>query len=280
MLYIGSLNFKGVIFIFIKHFNPPKELDIIIDYIWVIEAHNLTSNNREDIIIPLGHINIVFNYGAEYLFLETDQEKVLPNQVIVGQIMKAKKVRYGQDLNQLGISLKPAGFKRLYDINVASITEKVVDVKEIDPSLINLYKNLQCEKNIEQKINKVNHYFNLQKNEETEEILLTEDMINYIEKHYHIFNILKMADFFSRSISATERFFKKNVGLTPKAYSDIIKFSQNITSKSRRKAMQQYYYDQSHFIKKSKKYSGKTVNELEGVEDELTLQYIINWDEF
>ncbi|KAF5052564.1 hypothetical protein DSECCO2_407400 [anaerobic digester metagenome] len=102
------------------------------------------------------------------------------------------------------------------------------------------------------------------------------EMTTYVERNCENLDIGKMAEFFCISISALERFFKKNVGLTPKTYGDILKFRKNVEDDVRRKNMQNYYYDQSHLIKKAKKFSGKTVNELENVKKELTLQYLLN----
>ncbi|WP_458788512.1 helix-turn-helix domain-containing protein, partial [Vallitalea sediminicola] len=69
-------------------------------------------------------------------------------------------------------------------------------------------------------------------------------------------------------ISSIERLFKKYFGLTPKAYSDIIRFKQSIISEDPKS----FFYDQSHFIKSCKKYTLKSPKELGSV-SEITLKY-------
>lgn len=156
-----------------------------------------------------------------------------------------------------------------------AVTERIMDVNEIDLTLNELYHEIKEIKGIEEKIKKIYEYLESKAVSDKKSERIGE-MTTYVECNCENLNIGKMAEFFCISISALERFFKKNVGLTPKTYGNILKFRKNVEDNVRRKNMQNFYYDQSHLIKNTKKLSGKTVNELESVKKELTLQYILN----
>lgn len=259
----------------IKQFGPPDLLHNFIDYTWVVESNFLPEEERKDVIMPLGHMNLIFNYASDYKVIEGEKEILIPNAAIIGQIKSAKRVQYGRKLDQIGISLKPAGFISLFNMLGCSVTERIMDVNEIDSTLNELYLDIKELKGIEEKVKKIYEHFESKMVSETKFQRLCE-MTTYVERNCENLDIGKMAEFFCISISALERFFKKNVGLTPKTYGDILKFRKNVEDDVRRKNMQNYYYDQSHLIKKAKKFSGKTVNELENVKKELTLQYLLN----
>lgn len=259
----------------INRFTPSDLLQNSVDYVWAIESEFLTDEKREDIIMPLGHINIIFNYASDYELIEEGKYILIPSATVIGQIKSAKNVRYGQKLEQIGISLKPAGFISLFKIPGSMITERIIDANEVDLTLNELYHQIKELNGIEQKVKKIYKYLEskIVSDKNSERIV---EMTYYIECNCENLNICQMAEFFCISLSALERSFKKNVGLTPKTYGDIFKFRKNIEDDTRRKNMQSYYYDQSHLIKNTKRLSGKTVNELEGVEKELTLHYLLN----
>lgn len=258
----------------IRTFEPINALHKIVDYIWVVDFDFLTDDNREDIIIPMGYINIIFNYGSAYRLVGEDQEMVIPNTVVIGQMKRVKHVRYGQQLHQIGISLTPLGFIQLFHVPSLKLTERIVQANDVDPDLDELYRMMMRTKDVEQHIPVINHYL-LQKlalnEKDTGRI---EKMLTYVEQEYENLDIVSMANFFGISVSTLERFFKKHIGLTPKAYGDIVKFRKHVEDKGLRRDMQYRYYDQSHLIKTSRKFAGKTVKELEELPHELTLRYV------
>ena len=274
-LHMKKDNRKGALDMEIKQFGPSKILQNFVDYIWVAESDLLKDKEREDIIMPLGHINLIFNYGSNYKLIEQEREISIPDIAMIGQIKSAKHVRYGSKLDQIGISLKPAGLISFFRIPGASIVEKVIDANEVDVTFLDLYHQIQELNGIEEKIDKVYEYLKHKMSIDRSSQRISV-MTDYVESNYEELNIGEMAEFFRLSISALERFFKKSVGLTPKAYGNIIKFRKNIENEDRRKNLQNYYYDQSYLIKNTKKFSGKTANELEHVNRELTLQHILN----
>ncbi|MGG4495349.1 DUF6597 domain-containing transcriptional factor [Brevibacillus reuszeri] len=258
----------------IRTFEPIHALQKIVDYIWVVDFDLLSADNREDVIMPLGHINIIFNYASDYWLAGDDQEMVIPNKVVIGQMKRAKHVRYGQQLYQIGISITPLGYIQLFHVPSLEITERFVQASDVDPDLDELYRVMMGSKDMEQHISEMNHYLlhKLMMNQKDTDRI--EQMLAYVEQEDENLNIASMAKYFGVSISTLERFFKKQIGLTPKVYGDIVKFRKHVENECLRKDIQYHYYDQSHLIKTCKKFAGKTVKELEKLPLELTLCYL------
>lgn len=257
----------------IRTFEPINSLHKIVDYIWVVDFDFLANDKREDIIMPLGYINIIFNYGSAYSLVGEDQEVVIPNMVVIGQMKSAKYVRYGQQLYQIGISLTPLGFIHLFQVPGLELEERILQATDVDPDLDKLYRMMRF-KDLEQNITAINHYLLDKMVLNKKDTGRIEEMLTYVEREYENLNIVSMAKFFCISVSTLERFFKKHIGLTPKTYGDIVKFRKHVEDERLREEMQYRYYDQSHLIKTFKKFAGKTAKELEKLPHELTLRYV------
>lgn len=74
----------------IRTIEPIDALRKCIDYIWVADFDVLAADNRADIVMPLGHINIIFNYGSPYQLVEQNQETEIPESVVIGQIKRVR----------------------------------------------------------------------------------------------------------------------------------------------------------------------------------------------
>lgn len=255
----------------IEHFLPPKNLKKMIDYIWVTQDYHLPIEKRDDVIMPLGHLNIIFNFeNAYYIKNQMGKYEPLPDVAVVGQIQSAKAVRYEEEVYQIGISLLPVAFMLLMKRNCDELTEKIVAGNQ---ELWVLYDALIKLNTIEEKVDRIYRFLQEKFEQYLENDQLEIEMMDYIQRTIDDFSVREMANYFYMSVSTLERQFKKKVGLTPKAYADIIRFSSHVCDRENLKSK---YYDQSHLIRTSKKLTGKTAKQLSEVQNELTLKYILN----
>jgi len=100
-------------------------------------------------------------------------------------------------------------------------------------------------------------------------------MIVSIESSEGNIGMEELSSLYNKPIRSIERYFKKMIGMTPKAYANIEKFRKAMKAMDESKGMLDYYYDQSHFIKSCKKYTGKTPSELMTSNDEISLNYMV-----
>ena len=230
--------------------------DIPIDALWYVDISGISEEKRMDTIIPIGQVHIVYNFADPYEFMVEGNYKKVPNQVLVGQLKKPAKIRYGNTIKQLGIAMKPASFYRLFGQVASLYSEIVIDSSHL-PFFSELHASVEeamSDRDLDplQKLQHIASYFR-------GAILIEEDaldidgMIQYIENQDRGIDIQEMARFFHYSVSSLERHFKKYMGLTPKAYADIIRFRKAVLDDD----PERLFYDQSHYIKNCKKYTTK-----------------------
>lgn len=250
--------------------NQRKTKDAInhlVDIIWFIDEHS--QSTKIDLIIPTGHIHIIYNLADSYFLLEEDDCLKLPNQLLVGQFKQAMNLSYGQHVKQLGIAIRPSAYFKLFGQYSGFLTNTIIECHELDylKELHHYIADALIETDIEKIFDLIEDYFNKYASIEEDSI---DDMLAYIDDRKGLIDVQKMSKHFGYSQSSMERLFKKHFGLTPKAHSDIIRF---------RFAMLEddptcLYYDQPHFIKACKRYTRKAPTSLlESVE--LTLKDIL-----
>lgn len=255
---------------------PVAALDKLVDYMWLADVGVGAEDSREDIIMPLGHINIIFNYGSAYCLVEGNQKIPIPDRAVIGQIKRAKRVLYGQSLYQIGISLTPLGFIKLFSMPSFHLTERFVQASDVDSGLEALYSIREEYAQPEQHFAAIQHYLLHKLALNKQDTARIEAMLDYVERECGSLNVGDMARCFAISVSALGRSFKQQVGLTPKAYGDIVRFKRHVEGERLRNGngMQHQYYDQSHLLKATKRFAGKTVGELKRLPPELTLSYL------
>lgn len=167
------------------------------------------------------------------------------------------------------------GLLRLFQYPGIQLTEKMVPAACVDPGLDKLYRMLIGSTDMVYNIHAINQYL-LYKLEEFDEKRTSriEEMLAYVEQECEQLSIVKMAHHFRVSVSTLERSFKRDVGLTPKSYGNIVKFRKHVEIKGRKNWLEHRYYDQSHLLKASHKFAGKTIKQLEKKLPELTLDYL------
>lgn len=254
----------------IKQLKATAPLNCYIDEIWLVDGEVMT---EADIIMPTGQVHMVFNFGAPYQLLINDQLVTVPNYGVFGQFKEPLAVHYNGPIRQIGIAFKPFAFLMFFGVAYTLRLNAIVDCKDfiehpLMAAVITYVQDLN-QKDRLREIEGLEALFlpYIKKSEKTD---LLEALINHIEDSKGQCTIKELADTFNYSISSLERLFKKYFDLTPKAYSDMIRFKESLLSEK----PEAYYYDQSHFIRACKRYTNKSSNHLYNC-SELTLSYMI-----
>jgi len=244
----------------------------IVDVIWYVDEYHLSESRKSDIIVPTGHIHIVYNFKDPYFIDEENNKEQVPDVVLVGQFQSAIKIRYGDNVKQLGLAIHPSALYALFHQVSGIYTGAIVDcsqiesMKELHHAVLESVKKYETTEEI---FDQIEHHFGTY-HYVNAEVALFEDMIAYLDKKRGLIDIKNMADHFGYSVSALERNFKKHIGLTPKAYANILRFRYAVLELD----PQILFYDQSHFIKNCKKYTRKMPTDLSSSEEISLLQML------
>lgn len=248
---------------FFKREQPSQELKPYIREYWVVEDESTVPLRQK--IIPDGYCEIIFHYGDPYRIKLHDKWEIQSRMLFAGQISNHFYLENSGASGIIGIKLQPAAFYSLSGNDMTTFTDRVVDIRSI-----------MSEKFINPAFDLINGKLDLAERIRLAEIWLTElfrqplhnvvkvqEALNIIFEQNGIVDIEEIAGQLKQSRRHLEREFKKIVGLTPKFFSRIIRFNYIFQLMKERDsswigiALDSGHFDQSHFIKNFKEFTGE-----------------------
>ena len=214
-------------------------------------------------IIPDGFPEMIFHFGDPYSIKLNDQWETQSRNLLAGQITSHFFLANTGRSSILGIKFKPAALTHLFNISMHELTNRVVDLRKIRMKELNaLEESLQEVATHPQRIEIINR---LLSNIKPTDISATpiEKAIAMIFSTNGMISIAMICEAVNTSERQLERLFKKFIGLSPKFYARIIRFShifqlvQEKEISGTELGLESGYYDQSHFIKNFKAFTGE-----------------------
>ncbi|MBN2794254.1 MAG: hypothetical protein JXR88_02525 [Clostridia bacterium] len=196
----------------------------------------------------------------------------IPESLFMGPFKEPMIVAYSDSVKQIGLAFTPLGFYTFFDKIPNFFNEMAMDISNVEMfyDLNHMIYALfidhdEGSEEINRIIDQIEAYF-LETLNHKDISLEIGEMMSYINSHEGQIDVTQMAAYFSYSVSGLKRRFKKYFFMSPKAYSNIIKFRFAMADET----PQSYFYDQAHFIKNVKKYTTLNPGELSET-DALTL---------
>jgi len=215
------------------------------------------------ILFPNGLSGIFFNFGSLGK-LSIKEEYETPEVSIFGQIDRCFDAIHWPGSYSLGVLLKPTVLSKFLSEDMSKYTNKARDGRLLRPDLHLLHQHLQETSTIKKKIARLNRYFGNAFSSFSQSPTIADKAVDLINHHPSL-SINRIAHHLKVSERHLQIQFKKSVGLSPKTYSLIIRFirmEQQLFEKSavRWEDMNfaHEYYDQNHFIKDFKRFTGQT----------------------
>lgn len=242
---------------------PCPDLASIIKSYWTIDGQEDISINREK-IIPDGYPEMIFHYKDPYRSNIKGESEQQEKYIIAGQVRNHFYLENTGAYGMFAIKFQPWALKALFDIDMNQLTDKVIPIESDMLELINPVKqNAIGSDSFDAKVKAIEDWFL--------EYLTTKPIsLNngikatqlIIDKNGSI-DIDAVLDSTGISERTLERIFRSHIGLSPKFYSRIIRFAHifNLVKESEvnwsKITYQAGYYDQSHFIKNFKEFTGE-----------------------
>ena len=212
---------------------------------------------------PNGYSGIFFNFGNRGKLLLKDEIDVRSVSVF-GQIDRAFTVTYNPGYYSLGVLLKPAVLSRLLRVDMAEFTNTAFDGTLLRPDLKILHEELETCSTSFQKIQALNQYFTRVLSTNTNTPSIADHALNILQHDCSI-TMEKLASRLQVSQRYIEMNFRRVIGLTPKTYSLILRFKRMEMQLKKMQSVslldtdyENEYYDQNHFIKDFKRFTGYT----------------------
>lgn len=241
---------------------PAKSLLPFIKGYLEADSRNLTQSG-EHTLFPNGYSGIFFNFGnMGKLVLE--REYITPPVSIFGQIDRHFKVQHSPGFYSIGVLIRPTLLSKFLRVNMTELTNKAFDGRLFRKDFDALHTRLEEARSIAERIEILNWYFITEFFSLTHHPTIADTAVQLIHQKPNI-SVRDIAAHMRISERYVETAFKKAVGLSPKTYSLIIRFKNaeqqlsNILSPNWRLLdLASEYYDQNHFIKDFKRFTGHT----------------------
>lgn len=260
-------------------FKPHTDLEAVIKCHWVLEVPAQADPQKQR-IIPDGCIEMFFILGDDVKRYtgssdEQDDFVIQPRAMVLGQITKPLFIEPTGYVNSFAVRFYPYGFANFVQIPIRELANKETPLTMLFGEKLakDLEQKIADASAVEQRIEIVESFLLTRLKDQSIIDSIVKDTVDSLFRTKggtSIQTILK--DELSKRRSL-ERKFLKQVGMSPKQLSKVIRIQTalktllNEQSKSLTKiAYESEYYDQAHFIKDFKEFTG--INPKEYLSDE------------
>ncbi|QKJ30958.1 AraC family transcriptional regulator [Mucilaginibacter mali] len=239
---------------------PHPQLEQLIECYWMVESDDPAIQTEK--IIPDGFTELIFHYGDLYRANISGQWQTQGRHLLAGQIGNYFYLENTGKAKMIAIKLKPAALTQLFGLQMSDYTDRVVTLDTIPNRALQQLQDIVLQFEDEQQVKEAFDTWLLPLSHSVTTTPVTA-AIDLIFKQNGMVTVKEMTEAACIGERQLERLFKRYVGLTPKYYARIIRFNyifQIVQSKSASWADVVYqagYYDQSHFIRDFKAFTGE-----------------------
>lgn len=245
-----------------KKIFPSKAVKNFITCYWIMEDDNCKPEQHK--IIPDGYPEIIIHFGDPYKILIGKEWETQNDYLLAGQITKYFYLQNTGSTKAFGIKFEPATITGLFGLRMDSYVDKVISLGNTTNPELTLLKNILLSPGDYKQISlQLNIFFENLISSKGPVDTRIENAINLIFKKNGMISSPEICAAAYIGERQMLNLFKKYTGLSPKAYSNIIRLSYifKLVQKNRMKwsslAYEAAYFDQAHFIKDFKKLTGE-----------------------
>lgn len=235
-----------------KKIKPCKELESFIHFYWELKGNEVESQWER--VFPDGCAGVLTNLGNTCLTDNGSVSMEFGKTYVVGAMNSFKDSFIDNDTHLLGVCLKPATFANFY--SYASQNELTNYTIEFEKS-----NSFNVDKTLANPFNYFDYFFSERIKSKNNQL---QSIVNDIHSTNGQISIFELSKRNFTTVRQLERNFKKYIGLSPKEYSNIIRFQNALSiiknSNQNRSlldiAFECGYYDHSHLTNEIKRNTG------------------------
>ncbi|GAA5219504.1 helix-turn-helix domain-containing protein [Membranihabitans marinus] len=246
-------------------FQPHIDLQSLVSCYWTLEVPAQPDAQRQR-IIPDGCIEMAFILGDDIKrYTSQDEFIIQPRAMVLGQTMEPFYIEPTGYVNTFAIRFHPYGFANLVSVPIKNLANKETPISELFDQNVAIeleQKIIEANDNSERIGIIENFLFNTLNDKTTIDTIVktTVDTLLLTNGSTSISNILKDNTSQRRQL---ERKFVKQIGVSPKQLSKVIRLQAALKMLLNHKAenltdiaYENEYFDQAHFIKDFKEFTG------------------------
>ncbi len=246
-------------------YDPSPDLASFIKCFWSLKVPQEASGTKQQ-ILPDGCLEMIFNLGDDIKrYTDSDDFIIQPASFVMGQLTKPFFIEPTGDVDTFAARFYPGGFGHFVKIPLQDLSNKETEFSGMfDPNKAkDLVENIRESRNIADRISIVEEFLLsiIDKNIDSNELInATIDTILSTKGTLGIEEIIGSSKSKRRQL---ERKFSSMVGLSPKQLCRIIRLQSSLQLMLKNDGMdltqignESQYFDQSHFIKDFRDFTG------------------------
>lgn len=244
-------------------FIPTVQLKPFIKTYRIIESEDELTNR----VLPSTSLAIAFRCKGTVSYIKENQSDKLPISTISGIRRSVRLINYEKETTTLVVQFKEAGAKAFFKEPLHELFEESVSLDNfIPPQKIAIVEELLAEAKTNNQRIAVIEQFLLSRLHNYKPDDLISAAITIIQSKKGIVKIKELADSLYISQDAFEKRFRKTIGSSPKQFCYVIRIKSIIDLKQQNQnlidlAFDAGYFDQPHFNKDFKLFTGQTPTE-------------------
>ncbi len=257
-------------------FEPHSDLKSLVSCYWTLEVPKQAKPQKQR-IVPDGCIEMAFILGSDIMRYTSDDDYILqPRTMVLGQTIEPFYIEPTGYVNTFAIRFYPYGFANFVTEPIKNLANKETPIGQLfeEKKARELEEKIIEAKDTKLRIEIIESFLLERLNEKStvENIVKTTvDALLSTNGNAQIKTILK-GDLSKRRL--LERKFAKEIGVSPKQLGKLIRLQSALkmllnkeTENLTNIAYQSDYYDQAHFIKDFKEFTGTSPREFLGNEN-------------
>jgi AraC-like DNA-binding protein len=247
-----------------KTLPPPAHLEPFVDCIWILVGAKDDGDPEPQIVVPDGKTELIVHFGDAFLKLEGRSYERQARVLMSGQLTKRIMLKPTGEIGVVSIRFKAAGAARFFDVAYDEIVDRVVDFAEFEPAFsVAIHDRIARAGSSDDRLAAMIAVLEERLTQESKEDVFVRQACQYIvtsEGQYSVQDLVKLIGFSERQL---QRKFKRQVGITPKILSRIMRFQKFLamTKEANKPTLADAaaacgYFDQSHFIRDFTTFSG------------------------
>lgn len=257
-------------------FQPNSDLESLVSCYWTLEVPAESESQRQR-IIPDGTIEMAFILGDDIKRYTSEKEFIIqPRAMVLGQTIEPFYIEPTGFVNTFAIRFYPYGFANFVNMPIKNLANKETSIELLfgEKTANELEQKIIEATNSNERIKIIEKFLLEKLNEKTtidNIVKTTIDTLLATNGSASISTILKENLSKRRQL---ERNFKKQIGVSPKQLGKVIRLQTALKMLLNKKsknltdiAYKSEYFDQAHFIKDFKEFTGINPKEFLGNEN-------------
>jgi AraC-like DNA-binding protein len=248
---------------------PEQQLSPYVALIWVFESSSGVPLADSRIIVPDGRAKIIVPYrnslcaAVSNRLLNAKEHQIF----LVGiQSNPTTIASTATDTGTIGVELTPKGLYHLFKLSMHEITNRMVSFEEVfGPRGARLQTRVGDAEDPQEKIAILQSALAHLLQQNAKEYALLDHTLDLLAQTHGMMRVQELAAHTGYTKRYLDRLFQEHVGVSPKSLASIMRFQevyrdwmQHQSPTFFRNHWSAYYYDQAHFIKEFKRFTGFT----------------------